>query len=117
MLVAYTVRMSEESTSVPVDTQLEAVAHADRRRLLLALLDERADGELPLDVEEVDFGTGREELWISMYHSHLPKLEHHGFVEVTSDHRTVTTGPRFGDIEPLLELLEANRNRFAGDWA
>lgn len=105
--------MSESSPAVPLDAQLEVLAHPDRRRLLLALRDARANGELPLDVSGVDFDTGREELRISMYHAHLPKLEHHDLVRVTSDHPTVTTGPRFDDIESLLGFLDANRTRFA----
>jgi hypothetical protein len=107
--------MSEEITSTPFDAHLDALGHADRRRLLLALLDASAEGDLPVDVDRLTNGTA-EDLRVSMHHVHLPKLDDYGFVDANRERGTVTTGPRFDDVRPLLELLDGNRDRLPDDW-
>lgn len=51
-----------------------------------------------------------------MYHLHLPKLEGAGFIDATWERRSVTAGPRFGEIRPLLELLDNNRSKLPDGW-
>lgn len=52
---------------------------------------------------------------VSLYHSHLPKLDKHGFIEWDQDTNVVRPGPNFEDARPLLELLAANRDRLPLD--
>jgi hypothetical protein len=107
--------MSEEIASTSFDGHLDALGHVDRRRLLLELLDASTEGRLPVDIDRLADGTA-EDLRVSMHHVHLPKLDDYGFVDANPDRYTVTTGPRFDEIRPLLELLDANRNRLPDDW-
>lgn len=95
--------------SARFETCLEALSHIERRRLLLALLNDASDGGCTIDLEEP--------LDQSAHHVHLPKLETSGFISVDRRRHTVTTGPSFEEIRPLLELLDENRSQLPDGWA
>lgn len=108
--------MSKEVLSTSFDSHLDALGHVDRRRLLLALLDANTEGTLPVEIDRLETdatGTGFQS---SMHHCHLPKLDDQGFVDANLNNWSVTTGPRFDEIKPLLELLDTNRERLPDDW-
>ena len=107
--------MSKEVTSTSFDAHLDALGHVDRRRLLFALLHASVKGDLPVEVEQLGQPTAEDDLGLSMHHVHLPKLDDQGFVDANLDRNSVTPGPRFDDIKPLLELLDANRGQLPGD--
>ena len=102
--------------STSFDSHLDALGHADRRRLLLALLDASTEGGLPVEIDHLASDAAEVPLRVSMHHVHLPKLDDYGFVETNLDRYTVTTGPRFDEIRPLLELLDGNRERLPDGW-
>lgn len=102
--------------STSFDVHLDALGHVDRRQLLLALLDVKAEGNLPIEVDRLEQDTAETPLRVSMHHVHLPKLDDYGLVDADLDRYTVTTGPRFDEIRPLLELLDENRDRLPDDW-
>ena len=106
--------MSTEAVT-SFDTHLDALRHIDRRRLLLALLNAE-EAALPIEIDQLEYETPERNVLLSFHHNHLPKLENRGFVDANPDHRSVTTGPRFDEIKPLLEVLDANRDRFPADW-
>ncbi|MFC7155252.1 hypothetical protein ACFQPA_07260 [Halomarina halobia] len=54
------------------------------------------------------------ETMIQMHHVHLPKLADHGFVRWDREAGTVTRGPQFDDIRPLLTVLIENRDDLPG---
>jgi len=108
--------MSEEVLSASFDSHLDALGHVDRRRLLLALLDAKTAGGLPVEIDRLERDTATTPLRVSMHHVHLPKLDDYGIVDVNRDRYTVTPGPRFDEIRPLLELLDENRDRLPDDW-
>ena len=96
--------LREEPASPPaprLDSMLDALGNEARRSILLALRHD-APGTI-LDVS--DRSTDTEEA-IQLYHTHLPKLAEDGYVEWDRDSNTLSRGPRFPDIEPLLRLLE-----------
>lgn len=90
-------RMSETQ----VDSMMDALRKLERRQILLAILDTdkpvRA-GDLATEVDSVATE-------IRLHHLHLPKLNSVGYIEWDPDTQTVTRGPQFDDIEPLLQLL------------
>jgi len=97
------------------DTHLDALGHVDRRRLLLALLNAE-ETALPIELDRFEFETAGSNVPLSFHHNHLPKLEDLGFVDANPGQHCVTTGPRFEEIRPLLELLDTHRDRLPPDW-
>ena len=108
--------MSKQVTSASFDSHLDALSHVDRRRLLLTLLHANTDGDQPVEIDQTEYDTAERSLEQSMHHVHLPKLEQKGLVSANADSHSVTTGPRFDEIEPLLELLDANRGQLPDGW-
>lgn len=94
--------MSEGTTA---DQLFDALADVHRRRLLLALVDHN-----PQDVSElpgVPWAVSESEAGLtSKRHVHLPKLADYGLIEWDKDEQLVVKGPRFEEIEPILELLD-----------
>lgn len=108
--------MNEQISSPAFDSQLDAIGHVDRRRLLLALLNGSSEDDGPIEYDRLaDDFDGRDVL-LSMRHRHLPTLEEHGFVDADPDRRSVSRGPRFDEIRPLIELLDENDDRLPEDW-
>lgn len=103
--------MNEEVTGISFGAAIEAVGHVERRQLLLALLNGHSGGDRLVDLDRFEPGVPDESLQLSMHHVHLPKLEGLGLVDVDRQQRSVTAGPNFGEIQPLLELLADNRSQ------
>ncbi|SDD41371.1 transcriptional regulator [Natrinema hispanicum] len=99
-----------------LDEFFEVLSKSPRRRVLTALVDAN-----PRDVAEfapADFTNDerREDVVTRLYHIHLPKLDEAGFIEWDSDSETVTRGPRFDEIAPLVELLTAHPDELPAGW-
>jgi len=105
--------MSEQATApaTSVEACFDALGHIERRRLLLALLNGTAGGDRPVVLDDPDSDAAADTLQLSMHHVHLPKLENLEFIHVDRQRGSVTEGPRFDEIRPLLELLDDNRER------
>lgn len=97
-------RLNAEKT----DRALTALSHACRRRLLFELYEEvnSGEGESISYTDIAPFGT--EKRRISLNHAHLPKLEEDGYITWNESAKTITKGPRWEEIEPLLELIHSN---------
>lgn len=82
----------------------KALADSRRRRLLFALFETNPETDPPRgqdslpDIRRIEY-----------QHTHLPKLDEHGFIRWTRSANTVERGPHFEEIEPLLEFLDANQ--------
>ena len=91
------------------DQIFEALAAVQRRRLLFALTDHN-----PQQIDEmsgVPWSLSESEAEMTTnHHVHLPKLADYGFVDWDRNEQVITKGPRFDEIEPLLECLEDNRD-------
>ena len=105
-------------SSASLDSVLDAVANKYRRRLLVALLEHNPqdddDPQIPADVEYED--EDLESLQIQMTHTHLPKLEDAGFIEWDRETNTVRKGPRFDEVQPLLELMHNHADELPDEW-
>lgn len=103
--------LSADVLSSPgVDRVLEALSNRERRHLLIELRDGRVDHEF--DVE-----TRGEDRWgLQLRHTHLPKLTEWGFIEWNQDTGEIAAGPRFDEIEPLLDLIERHADELPADW-
>nr|WP_161493145.1 hypothetical protein [Natrarchaeobaculum aegyptiacum] len=51
-----------------------------------------------------------------LHHAHLPKLDEAGFIEWNPDSKTITCGPRFDEIAPLVELLVDHQSELPASW-
>lgn len=90
-----------ESPSSRINSMMELLARRPRRLVLFHLL--RVPSNDGADV--LDETAKTEQARIEMNHLHLPKLEAMGYVEWDRDSNTVTRGPRFDEIVPVLGLL------------
>jgi repressor of nif and glnA expression len=108
--------MEREIPSISLDSQFDALRHVARRRVLFELLAATADDDLPVRMDEIERTAAERPFQVSMRHVHLPKLEENGLVDSSGSVDAVTTGPRFDEIRPLLELLDENRDRLPNDW-
>ena len=99
-----------------LDEQFTALSNEHRRRLLLALLEQNPQNEVTVPE---DIHVGERELTHlrnNMFHSHLPQLAETGFIEWDRDAHQVTRGPRFEEIRPLLELIDAHADELPAEW-
>lgn len=95
--------MSTHETGV--DRMLDALRHPRRRRLLAALRDEDRSERMDLDefTGAVAADDDEERVRLSLFHSHLPKLEACGYVSWDREAGTVVRGPDWAAVQPLLE--------------
>lgn len=98
--------------SSQADVLFDVLADEHRRQLLLSLLgDESCSTSWGRAVPPAD-GDETNDRQLLMRHAHLPKLEDAGYVRLNGDGRRIEAGPNFETIQPLLELLDANRGLF-----
>lgn len=99
-----------------LDKILLALANKYRRRLLVALLGHNPQDDVPVP-EKVHIGEKElETLENAMFHTHLPKLEEAGFIQWDRETHTVSKGPRFEEIRPLLELMNNHSDELPDNW-
>ncbi|WP_205628434.1 DUF7344 domain-containing protein [Haloprofundus marisrubri] len=112
--------MTRESQSAApaMDTMLDILANRYRRRVLVALLDHNPqdDDETQIPDDAAPDDEDPEELLLQMRHVHLPKLEEAGFIEWDQETNSVTKGPQFEEIRPLLELMANHGDELPDDW-
>jgi hypothetical protein len=93
------------------DNMVDAIAHEQRRTLLLDLLESNPQGagveSLPGESASTD---AEHRLQIEMYHVHLPKLDDYGYIEWDKDAHEVAKGPRFDELLPLLDCVVNTRD-------
>lgn len=92
-----------------INAMMNILAREARRLVLLTLLHDETD--VSLDVIEDAIGSDRVE--VQLHHTHLPKLEQAGYIEWEPGDDHISRGPKFGEIEPLLHLLEEYTTGFS----
>jgi len=88
---------SQQRETCILDDAFRVLADADRRRLLLALLD-RGGGSIALDEP------GRHGITASrveLHHVHLPKLAEKGFVECDREEAPLGRGARYHELRAV----------------
>lgn len=105
------VKQSEQS--LYFDDMMTALANAQRRRLLISLLEHNLQADSPVVIAGCDSDADGVVL---MRHAHLPKLGDYGFIEWNEESNEVTKGPKFDEIRPLLELLDAHEDELPPGW-
>ena len=93
--------------------QFDALGDPLRRRLVVDLLSVDGSGdpvELSIDGERAGSRA------VELHHAHLPRLAEFGYVVWEESPLVVRRGPRIGEIEPLLELLDEHSESLVGQW-
>lgn len=104
-------------TQVSVDTVFEVLSNS-RRRLVLSMVRRREDPvpvstlsaavgayEAGISPDEVD-ASERKRIYVSLYQSHIPKLEDAGLVEYDDEARTVRGTPAASELDDFLGPIE-----------
>lgn len=95
---------SERSSTL--DRLFTAVSHPARRRILLALSEDN-----PRTIEEFESARVRGDrpegatLAVELHHQHLPQLAEADFINWDRSTDTITKGPAFEEIQPLLAWI------------
>jgi len=99
-----------------VDDAFRALSNPFRRRLLLALLDQKPHDKIivpgEIDLSETD----PHRLETALFHNHLPMLADLGVIEWEQDSHMVSKGSNFEAIQPLLELIDNHRDELPDGW-
>ena len=90
--------------------KLSVLARSERRELLQALTDDAAPDTATVSPPIVTTNGGDREHAIALNHVHLPRLEDYGLITWNQETDTVTKGPQFDEIEPLLTDLTVNHS-------
>lgn len=85
-----------------------------RRRLVLLLLKEDA---IETTADVIFKGEGNAAtLELELVHNHLPQLSEAGYVEWDQYTGEISRGPRFDEVELLLDLLDTHAEELPNEW-
>lgn len=108
--------MKEMGELLEFDDALDALAHVQRRKLLLSLLEHNPQDDSHVVIGDTESEKEALESLTTMNHVHLPKLVEYGFIEWDRECNEVTKGPDFVEIRPLLELLDDHADELPEGW-
>lgn len=98
-------------------TMFGVLSHGARRQILVKLADHNPRTEVEFQTEEfVPDGGNADSPKTELHHIHLPKLADSGFINWDSETETITKGPRFSEIEPLLVVIDNHQDTLPVDW-
>ncbi|MXR41403.1 hypothetical protein GRX01_08640 [Halobaculum sp. WSA2] len=88
-------------SSDAIDSMMNALTDRSRRDVLMTLLGDTT--ETGIDVLERQLAD--ENARVGLYHRHLPKLADSQYITWDDDAGTISRGPRFSEVQPLVQLL------------
>jgi DNA-binding transcriptional ArsR family regulator len=114
-------RKKSDETGGSLSELFEILSHESRRRILMAVAQHNPQDEDDITSETVadkheEYDDALELLKQQLYHTHLPKLADGGFIDWDRDSGTITRGPRFEEIEPLLRLMHDHQDELPDNW-
>ena len=107
----------EAATRLPLDVIFDLLANERRRRVVRYLLSESESttlGELAEHIAAIEndkpesalSSTERKRVYISLYQSHLPKMDDAGAIEFDENRKTVEIGPNLTELTDYLPVKE-----------
>lgn len=99
-----------------LDELFEVLSKPPRRRILTALANANPRHEVEFAPRDFTSNEQCEDVLVSLQHAHLPKLDEAGFIEWNHGSKTITRGPRFDEIAPLIELMTTHRDELPVSW-
>ncbi|WP_435345748.1 GAF domain-containing protein [Haloarchaeobius sp. HRN-SO-5] len=97
-------------SSEAIDSMMGALTDRTRRVILMALLGGTTETSIATLERELNHEKGR----LRLYHNHLPKLANSGYIKWDKDANTVSKGPKFSEVEPLVQRLKEYETAFSG---
>ena len=90
-----------------LNAMFDELSHGTRRQILRALVhhDPRTEAEFTVEDCGID-GRSTASINAGLHHIHLPKLADAGVIDWDPQTESIARGPRFGEIESLLERLD-----------
>lgn len=97
-------------SSDAIDSMMDALRRRPRREILIALLEDTT--EISLDTIEPHLND--ENAGVRLLHTDLPKLANAGYIKWDKKSETISEGPTFSEVEPLVQLLKEYNSAFSG---
>lgn len=108
---------TDEADTTTLDTLLRVLSDPARRRILSKIREHDPRNRVEFTPEEfITPDDYRGHLRVELYHVHLPKLASEEFIDWNQETETITPGPNFEDIRPVLTLLEEHQEKLPGTW-
>ena len=100
-----------------LNTMFDVLSHGARRQILVELADHNPRTEAEFETEEFVADAGNPDSpETELHHTHLPKVADSGFINWDPQTETITRGPRFSEIEPLLVVIDDHQDTLPVDW-
>lgn len=109
-------RMREREEISPSDIGFDPLAHVQRRKLLVALLEGNSREEVTVILDDSDGEYSVTEHRLPISQDHLSELAENGFVEWDTETHEVSAGPNFDEISPVLESLTNHSDEPPPEW-
>ena len=96
-----------------MDNKLGILSKRQRRLILLTLKrgEEKTESDLLFRG-----GDEMDDAELQLVHNHLPRLEEAGYIDWDRDTGTISKGPRYDEIKPLIDLMENHADELPSDW-
>jgi hypothetical protein len=95
-------------SSSAIDSMMDALRKRTRRVILLTLLDDTTETSLTTLERRLDGESVRSQL----FHSDLPKIATDGYIQLDTGTETISKGPKFSEVKPLVQLLKEYHSAF-----
>lgn len=95
-------------SSEEIDSMMDTLKSHTRRVILMSLLGDTTETSIATLEQQIDHENAR----IQLYHNDLPELVTGGHIEWDNDSDTISKGPRFSKVEPLVQLLKEYNTAF-----
>ncbi len=102
---------TDEERTVPseaIDSMMDALGKPTRRVVLTTLSGDNAE----ISLAALERRMNDENVRVQLVHTDLPKLADAEYITWDSDSRTVSKGPRFFEVEPLVQFLNERNAKF-----
>lgn len=112
-----TLTRGETGSGIALGTVLRALSDPTRRHILAKLRRHTPQPVIELESEALrESADEREPAHVHLYHGHLPKLDSDGFIDWDRETDTVSRGPHYDAVRPVIALLEENQEKLPADW-
>lgn len=103
--------------TIRLDRLLVSLSHSTRRSILLTLAEDNPRDRDEFTSPEFDVDDGDFELFAAeVTYDHLPQLDRAGLIDWDRDTDTITRGPNFEEVRPLITLIRDHQEELPDDW-